>query len=78
MGGRPSAAGWAEDVAGAGGEGDRGGRRHDGAAQEHAPFGPRQQLLTVSMAGQPAACPTVVFLKTGPDSYLPYDLLGGP
>ena len=27
------------------------------------------------MAGQPAACPTVVFLKTGQDSYLPYSLL---
>lgn len=37
-----------------------------------------EQLLAVSMAGQPAACPTVVFLKTGQDSYLPYSLLGGP
>lgn len=44
----------------------------------YPPLGPRQQLLTVSMAGQPAACPTRVFLKTGPDSYLPYGLLGGP
>jgi hypothetical protein len=44
----------------------------------YPPLGPRQQLLTVSMAGQPAACPTAVFLKTGPDSYLPYGLLGGP
>ena len=48
------------------------------AAAGYPPFGPRQQLLAVSMAGQPAACPTVVFLKTGPDSYLPYGLLGGP
>ncbi|HEY3882666.1 MAG TPA: hypothetical protein VGM12_29120 [Trebonia sp.] len=44
----------------------------------YPPLGPRQQLLAVSMAGQPAACPTVVFLKTGQDSYLPYSLLGGP
>jgi len=28
----------------------------------YPPLGPRQQLLAVSMAGQPAACPTVVFL----------------
>ena len=47
-------------------------------ADGYPPLGPRQQLLAVSMAGQPAACPTAVFLKTGPDSYLPYDLLGGP
>ena len=47
-------------------------------AADYPPLGPRQQLLTVSMAGQPAACPTRVFLKTGPDSYLPYGLLGGP
>ncbi len=47
-------------------------------AGDYPPLGPRRQLLTVSMTGQPAACPTVVFLKTGPDSYLPYDLLGGP
>jgi hypothetical protein len=47
-------------------------------ADSYPPLGPRQQLLAVSMAGQPAACPTVVFLKTGPDSYLPYGLLGGP
>jgi hypothetical protein len=45
---------------------------------DYPPLGPRQQLLAVSMAGQPAACPTAVFLKTGPDSYLPYGLLGGP
>ena len=45
---------------------------------DYPPLGPRQQLLTVSMAGQPAACPTAMFLKTGPDSYLPYGLLGGP
>ena len=47
-------------------------------AGDYPPLGPQQQLLAVSMAGQPAACPTVVFLKTGPDSYLPYGLLGGP
>jgi hypothetical protein len=47
-------------------------------AGDYPPLGPRQQLLAVSMAGQPVACPTVVFLKTGPDSYLPYGLLGGP
>ena len=47
-------------------------------AGDYPPLGPRQQLLTVSMAGQPAVCPTGVFLKTGPDSYLPYSLLGGP
>ena len=47
------------------------------AAGSYPPIGP-QQLFAVSMAGQPAACPTVVFLKTGPDRYLPYGLLGGP
>lgn len=47
-------------------------------AAEYPPLGPRRQLLAVSMAGQPAACPTVVFLKTGADSYLPYGMLGGP
>ncbi len=47
-------------------------------AAEYPPLGPRQQLLAVSMAGQLAVCPTVVFLKTGPDSYLPYGMLGGP
>jgi hypothetical protein len=47
-------------------------------AGDYPPLGPGQQLFAVSMAGQPAACPTVVFLKTGPDSYLPYGLLGGP
>jgi hypothetical protein len=48
------------------------------AAGDYPPLGPGQQLLAVSMAGQAATCPTVVFLKTGPDSYLPYSLLGGP
>lgn len=47
-------------------------------AAGYPPLGPRQQLLAVPMTGQPAACPTVVFLKTGPDSYLPYGMLGGP
>jgi hypothetical protein len=47
-------------------------------ADSYPPLGPRRQLLAVSMAGQPAACPTVVFLQTGQDSYLPYGLLGGP
>jgi hypothetical protein len=47
-------------------------------AGDYPPLGPRQQLLAVSMSGQPAACPTVVSLKTGPDSYRPYSLLGGP
>ena len=47
-------------------------------AGDYPPLGPRQELLAVPMAGQPAACPTVVFLKTGPDSYLPYGLPGGP
>ena len=44
-------------------------------AGDYPPLGPGQQLLTVSMAG---LCPTRVFLKTGPDSYLPYGMLGGP
>jgi len=48
------------------------------AAGDYPPLGPQRELLAVSMAGQAAACPTVIFLKTGPDSYLPYSLLGGP
>lgn len=47
-------------------------------AAGYPPLWSSQQLLAVSMAGQPATCPTVVFLKTGQDSYLPYNLLGGP
>jgi hypothetical protein len=50
------------------------------AVGRYPPLGwPGQQLFAAIYPGaQPGSCATVVYLRTGPDRYQSYSLLGGP